>query len=98
MIRINQLKLNIKHSEADLKEKILKTLCISEDSLLSYEIKKQSLDARRKPELYYVYAVDVKVDVYKRQIMYMAERLQPICWQPTTNPPDLKSEDFLESR
>ncbi|EGN30306.1 hypothetical protein HMPREF0993_01215 [Lachnospiraceae bacterium 5_1_57FAA] len=39
MIRINQLKLNIKHSEADLKEKILKTLCISEDSLLSYEIK-----------------------------------------------------------
>lgn len=61
MIRINQLKLNIKHSEADLKEKILKTLCISEDSLLSYEIKKQSLDARRKPELYYVYAVDVKV-------------------------------------
>ena len=37
MIRINQLKLNIKHSEADLKEKILKTLCISEDSLLSYE-------------------------------------------------------------
>ena len=38
MIRINQLKLNIKHSEADLKEKILKTLCISEDSLLSYEI------------------------------------------------------------
>ena len=61
MIRINQLKLNIKHSEADLKEKILKVLRISEDSLLSYEIKKQSLDARRKPELFYVYAVDVKV-------------------------------------
>ena len=60
MIRINQLKLNIKHSEADLKEKILKVLRISEDSLLSYEIKKQSLDARRKPELFYVYAVDVK--------------------------------------
>ena len=61
MIRINQLKLNIKHSEADLKEKILKTLRIGEDALLSYEIKKQSLDARKKPELYYVYAVDVKV-------------------------------------
>ena len=41
MIRINQLKLNIKHSEADLKEKILKVLRISEDSLLSYEIKKR---------------------------------------------------------
>ena len=61
MIRINQLKLNIKHSEADLKEKILKVLRISEDSLLSYEIKKQSLDARRKTELFYVYAVVVKV-------------------------------------
>lgn len=47
------VKLNIKHSEADLKEKILKVLRISEDSLLSYEIK-TVLDARRKPELFYV--------------------------------------------
>lgn len=59
MIRINQLKLDIHHTEADLKAKILKTLRIKEDALLSYMIKKQSIDARKKPTLFYVYAVDV---------------------------------------
>lgn len=59
MIRISQLKLDIHHSEADLKAKIIKTLRIKEDALLSYTIKKQSIDARKKPTLYYVYAVDV---------------------------------------
>ena len=61
MIRINQLKLDIHHSEADLKAKILKTLRIKEDALLSYSIQKQSIDARKKPDLFYVYAIDVIV-------------------------------------
>lgn len=60
MIRIHQLKLDIHHTENDLKAKILKTLHLSEDQLLSYKINKQSIDARKKPVLYYVYTVDVK--------------------------------------
>ena len=59
MIRINQLKLRINHTEADLKMKILKSLHLKEDALLSYSIKKQSIDARKKPELSFVYTVDV---------------------------------------
>lgn len=61
MIQINQLKLNIHHKENDLKKKILKTLRISEDQLLSYTIRKQSIDARKKPVLFYVYTVDAEV-------------------------------------
>ena len=61
MIQINQLKLPVDHSENDLKRKILKILRIKEDALLSYRIKKQSLDARKKPELFYVYSVNVNV-------------------------------------
>ena len=61
MIRINQLKLRINHTEADLKMKILKSLHLKEDALLSYRIKKQSIDARKKPELSYVYTIEVTV-------------------------------------
>lgn len=61
MIRISQLKLKTDHTEADLKKKVLKTLHLKEDSLLSYHIRKQSLDARKKPELCYVYTVDAEI-------------------------------------
>lgn len=61
MIRINQLKLNIHHTEADLERKIKKTLHLKEDALLSYQIKKQSIDARKKPDLLYVYTIDVSI-------------------------------------
>ena len=61
MIRIQQLKLPIRHTEADMKARILKKLGIREDALISYEIRKQSIDARKKPELFYVYTVDVNV-------------------------------------
>ncbi len=61
MIRISQLKLDIHHTEADMKAKICRLLGIREDALLSYTRKKQSLDARKKPQLFYVYTIDTKV-------------------------------------
>ena len=61
MIRISQLKLDIHHTEADLRAKLLRLLRIREDELISYTRKKQSLDARKKPQLFYVYTIDVKV-------------------------------------
>lgn len=61
MIRIGQLKLNPDHTKKDLIQKIAKTLRIPETDIINFQIKKQSLDARKKPELKYVYTVDVKV-------------------------------------
>ncbi|KMZ55008.1 NAD(P)/FAD-dependent oxidoreductase [Dorea sp. D27] len=61
MIRITQLKLSAAHTKEELKEKILKLLRIDRHALLSYTIRKQSLDARKKPDIYYVYTVDVHV-------------------------------------
>ena len=66
MICIRQLKLKVGHTEDDLKKKICSTLRIREDALLSYIIRKQSLDARKKPELYYIYTVDVTVSKEKQ--------------------------------
>lgn len=61
MIRINQMKLNIEHTSDDFERKILKTLCIKKEELQGFQIRKQSIDARKKPDLYYVYSVDVQV-------------------------------------
>lgn len=61
MIRINQLKLNIAHTQSDLERKILKTLHMRKEDLQGYKIRRQSIDARKKPDLYYVYSLDVLV-------------------------------------
>ena len=52
MIRINQMKLNIEHTSDDFERKILKTLCIKKEELQGFQIRKQSIDARKKPVLY----------------------------------------------
>ena len=59
MIRITQLKLSVGHTPEQLKKKIAKTLKCAEDTF-SYEIVRQSLDARHKDDKKFVYTVDVK--------------------------------------
>jgi len=61
MIQIQQLKLAINHTEMDLKKQILKRLRIKEAQLLSYQITKKSIDARKKPQLMFVYTIEAKV-------------------------------------
>lgn len=58
MIRINQIKLPIGHSQKELREKIKKKLKLRNDDF-SISIIKKSIDARKKPELFYIYAVAV---------------------------------------
>ena len=58
MIRINQIKLPIGHSEEELVNKISKLLKINKTSF-TYKIAKKSIDARKKPQLFYVYNIDV---------------------------------------
>lgn len=61
MLSIQQMKLPVSHTKDELEKKILKSLKIQKDELISWKIRKQSLDARKKPELFFVYTVDVKV-------------------------------------
>lgn len=62
MIKINQIKLPVGHKEKELSNQIRKILRLSEKDAFSYEIMKRSLDARKKPNLFYVYTVQVKLD------------------------------------
>lgn len=61
MIRIQQLKLPITHTEKQLLQKVAKILRIKSDHILEYNIRRQSVDARRKSEVSFVYTIDVKV-------------------------------------
>ena len=60
MIRITQLKLPIDHEQADLQKKIKKMLRLQGDAF-TYQIRRQSLDARHKDDKKFVYTVDVSV-------------------------------------
>lgn len=61
MILINQLKLRISCTEEEVKAKAAKALMIKESEMLSFEILRRSLDCRKKPELFWIYAVEVMV-------------------------------------
>ena len=61
MIRITQLKLPITHTEEQLHRKIAKTLRLGNQPF-TYEIRKQSLDARHKEDKKFVYTVDIKLE------------------------------------
>ena len=60
MIRISQLKLPLDHTETMLEEKICQKLKIKREDLISWEIHRRSVDARKKPELFFVYNLDLK--------------------------------------
>ena len=68
MLTLQQVKLPISHTREDLEKKIVKLLKISSQELQSWKIRKQSLDARKKPELYFVYTIDVSVKKENRVI------------------------------
>ena len=61
MIRLQQIKLKIPHTDRQLKEKICKLLNIDEEAILSYKVTRRSVDARKKPELFYVYTAEVQL-------------------------------------
>ena len=60
--KINQVKLPIEHHPDDLKNKVLHQLKIQPKELVSLEILKQSIDARKKPHIFYSYTVIIELD------------------------------------
>ena len=67
MIRITQLKLPVDHRQEQLRKKIARTLKCGEDTF-SYEIVRQSLDARHKEDKKFVYTVDVSTLAEKKML------------------------------
>ncbi|MDO4648650.1 MAG: NAD(P)-binding protein [Eubacteriales bacterium] len=80
MIRISQLKLPYRHTKEDLYHKIRSILKTS--TPFTYEIQRQSLDARKKDEKKFVYTVDVSIEnekkVLKKVHLKTVEQIKPV--------------------
>lgn len=61
MIRINQIRLPLGHDRQDLLAKVSGILGIPAGEIDSLDMIKQSVDARKKPDIFYSYVVDVRV-------------------------------------
>lgn len=61
MIRINQLKLPLGHEKEQLYERAAKKLHVRMEDIKKLQILKQSIDARKKPEIWYSYVVEVSL-------------------------------------
>ena len=62
MIRIRQIKIPLERdNEIELKKQISKKLKIDSNNIKKIKISKKSLDARQKPNLFYIYEVDIDI-------------------------------------
>lgn len=61
MLRFNQITIKTDHSPEQLKRKAAEALHVPVGDILSLSIRRRSVDARKKPEIFYSYALDVSV-------------------------------------
>ena len=77
MIRISQLKIPCGQGEKALEGKILRSLGLKDQGrILSWQIEKHSLDARKKPDLYDIYTVSVKIKGGRKAEETLVRRLR----------------------
>lgn len=86
MIRIQQLKLPSNHTQEDLRECIRRTLRCTDEELRSFAIVRRSLDARKKPNIFYVYTIDAQVSqevsILKKCRLKTVSRAETVCYRP----------------
>lgn len=61
MIRISQIRVPLEHTRQDLERKAAAVLRIMPSEILNWKIVKKSIDARKKPEIWINYSLDVSV-------------------------------------
>lgn len=61
MIRVNQVKIKVEHTKEQLVRKTADVLGVPHKEIQEIKIVRQSIDARKKPNVIYSYTVDVKV-------------------------------------
>ncbi|MEF9938773.1 MAG: FAD-dependent oxidoreductase [Clostridium sp.] len=84
MIRVNQLKLPITHDEAAIAKKVGRLLKLRPEKISSIKIVKQSLDARKKEELLYIYSVDVKSEINEEAVVENAKNVNVLIQKDKT--------------
>ncbi|MCR4675416.1 MAG: FAD-dependent oxidoreductase [Lachnospiraceae bacterium] len=87
MILLKQVKVPVTNNPKEaLKKKIIKELRISSEELLEFEILRQSVDARKKTDLFFVYNVCVSIKgnedkFLKRKYKFCIEPYHPVVYR-----------------
>jgi len=63
VLRLSELKLPLDHSEADLRQAILRRLRLPPETLRGHQLVKRSVDARRAGQIRLVYSLDLDLDL-----------------------------------
>ena len=61
MLRVSNIKTNIDDDKSKILELVLKKLKIKENEIIKFHIFKESIDARKRGRIDFVYTVDVEV-------------------------------------
>jgi len=86
MIRLNQVKLPLDHSEDALQEFVLDKLSISVQQLVDIHVFKRGYDARKRNVITLIYTLDITLkDVDEEQILISLEKDQNVRVSPDTD-------------
>jgi len=86
MLRLSEIKLPLNHTENDLPEAILKTLKISAQELLGFNIYKRSYDARKKGNIMLIYQLDIELShSAEKRVLETTPALPRVGPSPDTN-------------
>ncbi|MFC1235929.1 NAD(P)/FAD-dependent oxidoreductase [Vibrio sp. F74] len=85
MIRLNQVKLPLDHSENALQDYVLETLSLSEQQLVDIHVFKRGYDARKKNQITLIYTLDITLkEVDEAQLLARFEQNQNVRISPDT--------------
>lgn len=76
MLRINQVKMKTDHTQQELWKKAADMLRIPMAEIHSLKILRQSIDARKKPDIFYSYTLDLEVTDEERLLRKVKNRMQ----------------------
>lgn len=84
MLRVNQVKIRTEHTGEQLKRKTAEMLGIQAADILGMRILRQSIDARKKPEIYYSYSLEVRVKNEDKVLKKFKGRENQVCRAEST--------------
>lgn len=73
MIRINNIKLKIGYTDADIKQAVQKELRIQENAVDNISLYRRSIDARHKNDVHYIATVDVELNTNESAVLNKAK-------------------------
>ena len=79
MLRVNQVKIRTEHTGEQIKRKTAETLGIQTADILGMRIIRQSIDARKKPEIFYSYSLEVQVKNEDKVLKKFKDRENQVC-------------------